>query len=97
MVVGECGPPVAAEGVVIHYTTTFKGSSITFACEDGIFPNVNITATCTGGHWSPDPATYICIGKILSLTLQLSIMITVATHLCYANEVSMIMSHKEPV
>ena len=65
---------MAADGVVIHnYTITFEGSSITFTCEDGIFPNVNITATCTGGHWSPDPATYMCkdaIGKILSLTLQ---------------------------
>ena len=73
---------MAGDGVVIHnYTTTFEGSSITFTCEDGLFPNVNITATCTGGHWSPDPATYICIGKI-SLALQLSIIITVATHLC---------------
>ena len=59
---GECGPPVAAEGVVIHnYTTTFEGSSITFTCEDGLFPNVTIMATCTGeGHWSTDPATYMC-------------------------------------
>ena len=69
IIVAECGPPEAGDGVVIHnYTTTFKGSSITFTCEDGIFPNVNITATCTGeGHWSPDPATYMCkdaIGKI---------------------------------
>ena len=68
IVVAECGPPEAGDGVVIHnYTTTFKGSSITFTCEDGIFPNVNITATCTGeGHWNPDPATYMCkdaIGK----------------------------------
>ena len=52
-----------ADNVVIHnYTTTFEGSSITFTCEDGLFPDVTITATCTGeGHWSPDPATYICI------------------------------------
>ena len=71
MYVGRCGPPEAADGVVIHpYTTTFEGSSITFTCEDGIFSNVNITATCTGeGHWSTDPATYMCIdtGKILSI------------------------------
>ena len=54
---------MAADGVVIHnYTTTFEGSSITFTCEDGLFPNVNITATCTReGHWTTDPATYMCI------------------------------------
>ena len=53
---------MAGDGVVKHnYTTTFEGSSITFTCEDGLFPNDIITATCTGeGHWSPDPATYMC-------------------------------------
>ena len=59
---GECGPPVAGDGVVIHnYTTTFEGSSITFICEDDLFPNDTITANCTeGGHRSTDPATYMC-------------------------------------
>ena len=53
---------MAGDGVVIHnYTTTFEGSSITFTCEDGLFPNDTITATCTGeGHWTTDPATYLC-------------------------------------
>ena len=61
--IGECGPPEAADGVVIHnYTTAFEESSITFTCGDGLFPNVNITATCTEeGQWSPDPATFTCI------------------------------------
>ena len=67
---GGCGPPVAGDGVVIHnYTTTFEGSSITFTCEDGLFPNVNITATCTGeGNWTTDPATYMCINITGSTT-----------------------------
>ena len=61
--IGECGPPVAADGVVIHnYTTTFEGSSITFTCEDGLFPNVTITATCTGeGNWSPLILLHTCV------------------------------------
>ena len=64
---GGCGPPVAGDGVVIHnYTTTFEGSSITFTCEDGLFPNDTITATCTGGHWSTDLATYMCTGTTTS-------------------------------
>ena len=61
--IGECNrPPVAGDGVVIHnYTTTFEGSSITFTCEDGLFPSDIITATCIEeGHWSTDPATYMC-------------------------------------
>ena len=61
---GECSrPPIAADGVVIHnFTTTFEGSSIIFTCEDSLFPNDAITATCTGeGHWTTDPATYMCI------------------------------------
>ena len=60
---GGCGEPVAGDDVMIyHYTTTFEGSSITFTCEDGLFPNDTITATCTGeGHWTTDPATYMCI------------------------------------
>ena len=60
---GECSrPPVAGDGVVIHnYTTTFEGSSITFTCEDGFLPSDIIAATCTEeGHWSTDPATYMC-------------------------------------
>ena len=54
---------MAGDGVVIHnYTTTFEGSSITFTCEDDLFPNVNIIATCTREvHWTIDPATYTCI------------------------------------
>ena len=67
---GGCGLPVAGDGVVIHnYTSTFEGSSITFTCEDGLFPNVTITATCTGeGNWSTDPATYMCINITGSTT-----------------------------
>ena len=60
---------MAGDGVVIHnYTTTCLGSSITFTCEDGLFPGVNITATCSGGHWSTDPATYRCINTTHTIT-----------------------------
>ena len=61
---------MAGDGVVIYnYTTTFEGSSITFTCEDGLFPNDIITATCTGeGHWTTDPATYMCINTISTTT-----------------------------
>ena len=62
MSLGDCGEPVAGDGVMIHhYTATFEGSSITFTCVDGFLPSDIITANCTGeGHWSIDPATYMC-------------------------------------
>ena len=71
-------PPVAGDGVVIHnYTTTFEGSSITFTCEDGLFPDVNITATCTGvEHWTTDPATYMCINITGTTTTNTTGVIT---------------------
>ena len=61
---------MAGDGVVVYnYTTTFEGSSITFTCEDGLFPNDTIMATCTGeGHWSTDPATYMCINTVDTTT-----------------------------
>ena len=61
---------MAVDGVVIHnYTTTFEGSSITFTFKDGLFPDIIITATCTGeGHWTTDPATYNTTGIITGTT-----------------------------
>ena len=61
---------MAGDSVVIHNsTTTFEGSPISFTCEDGWFPNDTITATCTGeGHWTTDPATYMCTNTISTTT-----------------------------
>ena len=72
---------MAGDGVVIHnYTTTFEGSSITFTCEDGLFPNDTITATCTGeGHWSPNPATYMCTTTTTTSTTTPGITTTSTT------------------
>ena len=57
---------MAGDGVMIHhYTTAYERSSITFTCADGFLPSDIITATCTGeGHWSTDPAIYMCINTI---------------------------------
>ena len=75
---------MAGDGVVIHhYTTTFEGSSITFTCEDGFLPSDTITATCTGeGHWSTDPATYMCTnttGTTTSSTTNTDVINCLAT------------------
>ena len=78
---------MAGDGVVIHhYTTTVEGSSITFTCEDGLFPSVNITANCTGeGHWSTDPATYMCTTTSSSTTTGTTTGITTVINNTNAN------------
>ena len=70
MSIGDCGKPVAGDGVMIHpYTTTYEGSSITFTCEDGFLPSDNIIANCTGeGHWTTDPVTYTCTATSTTTT-----------------------------
>ena len=58
-IAGECGLPVFAHGVVVvdNFTATFEGSSLNFTC-----PTTIIRTECTAeGHWSPDPATHMCI------------------------------------
>ena len=48
-----------ADGVVVvdNLTATFEGSSFNFTC-----PTAIIRTDCTAkGHWSPDPATHMCI------------------------------------
>ena len=53
-----------ADGVVVvdNFTATFEGSSFNFTCADGLSPNATIRTDCTAeGHWSPDPATHMCI------------------------------------
>ena len=60
-----------AEGVVVvdNFTATFEGSSFDFTCADGLSPTTIIRTDCTAeGHWSPDPATYMCINASATTT-----------------------------
>ena len=70
-IAGECGLPVFADGVVVvdSFTATFEGSSFNFTCADGLSPTTIIRTDCTAeGHWSPDPATYMCINASATTT-----------------------------
>ena len=63
--------PVLAEGVVVvdNFTSTFEGSSFHFTCADGLSPTTITRTDCTAeGHWSPDPATYMCINVSATTT-----------------------------
>ena len=60
-----------ADGVVVvdNFTATFEGSSFNITCADGLSPSTTIRTDCTAeGHWSPDPATYMCINASVTTT-----------------------------
>ena len=44
-----------------------QGTTVTFQCDDGLFPNDTIIATCTDmsgtGEWEPNPADLTCRKK----------------------------------
>ena len=44
-----------------------QGTTVTFQCEDGLFPNDAMTATCNEmsgmGEWEPNPAYLVCRGS----------------------------------
>ena len=60
-----------ADGVVVidNFTATFEGSSFNFTCADGLSPTTITRTDCTAeGHWSPDPATHLCINASATTT-----------------------------
>ena len=45
--------------MVDNFIATFEDSSFNFTCADG-FTTIIRTDCTAEGHWSPDPATYMC-------------------------------------
>ena len=47
-----------------HLPTSPLGTTVTFQCDDGLFPNDTGNTTCTDmsgmGEWVPDPAELVC-------------------------------------
>ena len=55
--------------MVDTFTATFEGSSFNFTCADGLSPTTIIRTDCTAEvHWSPDPATHMCINASATIT-----------------------------
>ena len=49
-----------------------EGAEILFRCNPGFVPAGNMTAVCgTDGRWNPDPATLVCICKIIKASVIL--------------------------
>ena len=60
----DCGPPTPAANVLLEppqpNNTTF-GSTFSFRCAEGLFPNGTEQAVCgADGQWRPDPANHGC-------------------------------------
>ena len=63
MLLVDCGdphPPI--NGLIRNYSTTTEGANISFTCEDGFIPDVDIIAICfNNGIWNPLPINYTCM------------------------------------
>ncbi len=47
---------------VVSSTGTTEGDTVSFQCEDGLFPEIPVLITCnSAGVWSPNPALLVCI------------------------------------
>ena len=63
-----CGfPPPPSNGSVNSGNQSppyVEGTIVTFQCDDGLFPNDTMTATCRNlsgtGEWEPNPADVVC-------------------------------------
>ena len=58
----DCGQPeFPSNGVVSAVSSTTEGATVTFQCEEGLFPLDSITSTCSStGQWTPNPADVQC-------------------------------------
>ena len=59
----DCGPPTPADNVVLEppQPNTTLGSTFSFRCAEGLFPNGTEQAVCgADGQWRPDPANHGC-------------------------------------
>ena len=60
-----CGQPLTpGNGSIQAYQNTTAGAEIFFRCNPGFVPAGRMTAVCTAGRWTPDPATLVCTGEI---------------------------------
>ena len=56
----DCGQP-EFNSVVSNVSSTTEGATMTFKCDEGLFPSDPITSTCNStGQWTPDPADVQC-------------------------------------
>ena len=66
----DCGPPAPADNVVVEplRPNTALGSTFSFHCAEGLFPNTTHEAVCgADGQWRPDPANHNCVNGSVGL------------------------------
>ena len=67
----DCGQPeFPSNGVVSAVSSTTEGATVTFQCEEGLFPSDPITSICSStGQWTPNLANVQC-GKYYDLAIS---------------------------
>ena len=63
-----CGPPQPPFDGSVDFGNQsppyVQGTTVTFQCDNGLFPNDTMTATCRDmsgrGEWEPNPADLVC-------------------------------------
>ena len=58
----DCGQPeFPSNGVVSAVSSTTEGATVTFQCEEGLFPSDPVNITCSStGLWTPNPEDVQC-------------------------------------
>ncbi len=53
-----------------HSVPAIPGTQVTFQCDDGLFPEGIMTATClVAGKWDRNPGKIVCRGKCIFIIL----------------------------
>ena len=58
----DCGlPSPPADSSIFSNTGTLEGARVTFRCDDGFTPSLEMTAECQAdGNWESIPAELVC-------------------------------------
>ena len=77
----DCGQPeFPSNGVVSAVSSTTEGATVTFQCEEGLFPSDPITSICSStGHWTTNAADVQCStpGINLAISAQDNVIVSI--------------------
>ncbi len=64
----QLGPP-QNDIISVHSVPAVPATQVTFQCDNGLFPEGILTATCLAtGEWDKNPGEIICRGKFIFIT-----------------------------
>ena len=75
----DCGPPTPADSVIVEppVSSTTAGSTFSFRCAEGLFPDTTHEAVCgADGQWRPDPANHSCVNAITGTAMHVHVVVS---------------------